>query len=112
MIAPLFTDNIPIQVASTILIVLIMACLLAQGLLDRKSILWIIPVFLWMVHGLAFYLVLGIDRFTDQPITPFMGSYTLWSSILRFHGYLTIFGMELTHLIITFLKHRMQNGSK
>jgi len=97
----------PIQVASIVAILLILAVIYSEIRLDRREYLWSIPLILWMVHGLAFYTVLAVDRCTqlDTGI-----NFTIWSSMLRLHGYLTILGVEVARLYIKWYKKCHSNG--
>ena len=49
---------------------------------------------LWMIHTIYFYITVIVDRYTTLVFTPFFGSYTVWSSILRLHIIGTIVVLE------------------
>lgn len=60
--------------------------------LDKPRLVWEAT---WLLHALAFYVVLFLVR--DFRLLAFQG-FTQWSSILRLHGYLTIFVIEFVEL--------------
>lgn len=83
----------PIQVTSLIVVLAIILMEVLQMRQQPNKLYWFIPLLAWMIHGLFFYIILFMDRegLILPPIDP---SYTVWSSILRLHGYLTIFIIE------------------
>ena len=51
----------------------------------------------WLTHALCFYAVLLMRKFGVLEVSPF--SFTDWSSVLRFHTFLTIATIEVTRTI-------------
>ncbi len=100
------TDNIPLQVGSLIMAVM---AIITIGIIvkrDRTLLMWFVLPVLWLMHGIIFYVVLFLTRYTDVVITPLMGSYTVWSSILRFQTHFTAFSLVLTYLVLQIIKQR------
>ena len=108
---PTITDNIPLQIGSVILSTLSIGLMCAIVYRDRSLLMWFILPVLWLLHGIAFYGFLFVDRWTDLPITPMFGSYTIWSSVLRFQTYFTAFSLLATFLVLQIIKQR-QHGPK
>jgi len=51
----------------------------------------------WLTHALSFYTVLLLRKFSILEVSPF--SFTDWSSVLRFHTYLTVATIEVSRSI-------------
>lgn len=83
----------PVQVFSLVVVFGIIVMEVLQMRQQPHNQYWFIPLLAWMIHGLIFYMVLFLDRADLIPL-PFNPIYTEWSSILRLHGYLTIFAVE------------------
>lgn len=83
----------PIQIISMIVVIAIIILEVLQMRQQPYNMYWFIPLLAWMIHGLIFYITLFLDRAGMIPL-PINPSYTEWSSILRLHGYLTIFIVE------------------
>ena len=81
-------NRMPVQIASVIVIVTILVMQVAWMIKHPGRWRWSVPVFLWMLHGLVFYLTLF---FTDWP-------HTTWSAILRLHGYVSVLIVEAARL--------------
>ena len=100
------TDNIPLQIGSVILAV---ASLVLIGFIlhyDKKLLGWFVAPILWLIHGIVFYAVIFLDRYTTLDIVAPFGGYTIWSSILRFQTYFTIVGMLITFLVVQIINKR------
>ena len=50
-----------------------------------KRTLWSIPIIIWILHTIVFYICVFINLVYPLPI-----SFTIWSSTLRLHGYISI----------------------
>lgn len=85
--------NEPIQYVSLVIILAVLIVLALEVRQAPKNWLWTVPMGMWIVHGLVFYVALFENRFGW---IPFDISYTSWSSILRLHGYLTVLAIEIT----------------
>jgi len=96
----------PIQIVSMLVIVATLIFLYLQCEEDSKVRNWVVPMFVWMGHGLVYYLVLFANRAQIFEALPFGFTYTTWSSILRFHGYITVLMVEITRWYL----HREKNN--
>lgn len=83
----------PVQIFSMLVVLAIIIMEVLQMHQQPQNIYWFIPLLAWMIHGLIFYVVLFLDRAGLIPL-PIDPVYTSWSSVLRLHGYLTIFVVE------------------
>ena len=94
----------PIQWVSAgfILIALVFIALQVVQKRDRNVMLWLLPIAIWMIHGLLFYVTLFINRSVE--LIPGV-SYTVWSSVLRLHGYITIASIEIAQWYLNRLEN-------
>jgi hypothetical protein len=91
------------QVTSVILAVLTIVYAVKEIRIYRDSSYWLIPIILWQILTLIFYLALNLDRLKIVD-TPFL--FTDLSTILRLTGQISIAGVVVTwHLV-----HRKTNG--
>lgn len=67
---------------------------------------WIISTLTWMFHALFFYVFLTFDRYTKIDLSPFFGSYTLWSGVLRLHIIGTIIILEFSRVLQASLRKK------
>lgn len=51
----------------------------------------------WLTHALCFYVILLLRKFSILEVSPFR--FTDWSSVLRFHTFLTITTLEVARTI-------------
>jgi formate hydrogenlyase subunit 3/multisubunit Na+/H+ antiporter MnhD subunit len=103
---PTVSDNVPLQICS---LVLAMVSLILIGVIirkDRKIAWWFVAPILGLLHGIWFYITIFLDKYTDIAITPLFGSYTVWSSALRFQTYFTIVAMLITFLVLQIITKR------
>lgn len=83
-------------------IAVIIVSLIAEGVWVRfnpDKALLAIPIVMWLVHSLIFYLVVAC-----HPIKAVSGTYYEWSSGLRLQGYVTVLMLTLYRLNGRFLK--------
>jgi hypothetical protein len=108
---PTITDNIPLQIASLFLVAMSVGLMCAIVYRERALLMWFVLPVLWVLHGIVFYTWLFLDRYTDLLMAPLFGSYTMWSSVLRFQTYLTVFLMLVTFLTLQII-HQRKYGPK
>ena len=77
-----------VQATSLIVIVAILIIQVIWMFKNRQQWRWSVPIFVWMLHGLIFYLTVF---FTDWP-------HTTWSAILRLHGLVSVLTVEVARL--------------
>ena len=77
-----------VQATSLIVIVAILIIQVIWMFKNRQQWRWSVPMFVWMLHGLIFYLTVF---FTDWP-------HTTWSAILRLHGLVSVLTVEVARL--------------
>lgn len=82
----------PAQWANLMVAIAAIPFIVLQMKQKRRDIWWGIPVLLWMLHTVVYYvLVLGMNLL-QLPATRALHD---WSPVLRLHGYITIFGVEV-----------------
>jgi Ca2+/Na+ antiporter len=54
-----------------------------------------IPVFLWMIHAIIYYVFVFLVRYPYHQYDSSF-SFTSWSTVLRFHGFATYLIIEIT----------------
>jgi hypothetical protein len=83
----------PVNIASLMVLIIILIFMTLQLKQFNNCKLWLLPMLVVIVHSTIFYVVLMLDR---GGIIQFNVTYTTWSSILRLHTYITIAAIEAT----------------
>lgn len=104
---PIAPGTEPIQFVSMAVILVTMVFIFLQIWIDFQDDdpMWTLalPMLLWIIHSAIYYITLEADR---SLFIPFDVQYTVWSSILRLHGYLTIGGYEGYRLYVKWITWR------
>lgn len=104
---PTVQDLSPIQWFSLLVILgVIVQELYYIYLVPSKRLLSWVMIF-WMLHGAIYYICI----FMDVNLTVTTMSYVTWSSILRLHGYLTIFGITFYRILLAKLPTKERRTS-
>lgn len=88
MILFALTDD-PIRMVNLVVAIITLVFLFCQMRKGTRGAAWAVPVMLWMVHTIIYYIVI-IATYGDMN-----GKLHDWSPVLRLHGYFTILGIEL-----------------
>jgi hypothetical protein len=83
----------PAQWANLLIALASVPFIVMQMQQKRRALWWGIPVLLWMLHTVVYYVIVLIV--VGLPLIPVTGALHDWSPVLRLHGYSTILSVEI-----------------
>lgn len=87
-----------LQFASVAIIIATMIIQMKHLTLSTRNIGYVLAFTFWLFHALIFYVFVFLNQFGIFSVYNIIPSNT-WSSGLRFHGFVTVFGVELSRLL-------------